>query len=1085
MPKLKVYVSSSYPDLKDYRRVVIDTLDDLGYEPWAMEKYSAADEPSLDLCLADVAQCDLYIGIVAWRYGSIPQGNNPDGRSITECEWRAARTRIQCLFFLSDDQPGKWPSDSLEDYRRAEQLREELKREHSLAHFDSPDKLRSEIIKAVTKWAEKPDFGTYLDGLKTDFSALPAIPNDTKRLALADTIKIRVAFAGKPHDGSGEGQPRTTVLDLFGAVAQEPVWLLVGEAGQGKTTALRSLAHHFAKEWLDARQRRETTGGGPSSPLVPIYMSLSHQPRSLREQIRDALQWPGFTCSMDVVDRWMQSQPFLFLIDRLDETDADVVLEDLQNVARYATKSRFVVASRPSAALARCPWPQARIEPLSHYDIRSLCETLLGTARGSELCDTLVQNGLLDAFRRPLFARLLALSSPDLLARNRFTRSEVFRDVLEKRFLGSWERAADSHFERDLLKELAAWVAHEMVAKSVYVINQETTLQKAVTLARRRGIRGDMRDAEELLKKMAQHGIVQEHDGEVQFWHTSFRDYFAAVWMEQHASALSIYVRSWQPRWHEALLFYFGLLHGRSLRRRLRELLMGSRESVALLSMWPSPPLSSRLFLVLRCLAEVGSEHEELQRRFIAMCPVQFSYFYLYLSAERVTERYPSPSDYIGHSAFCDLIGQFRIPEAFAYLNRVQASFPTVAAGLMHEGTDHIYNRMVDWLADSDDANRTANDQDHNGRLAIAELILRSPDERFVKPMIDVLTADGVAAKSNLLAALNWWFGRNFGNDDDLVHKRLMNHLQATLIDLVLYQEDEGLRKTVVSLFHRMDGTLSKVPAPATAAFIEALNDSRADVRERALSGLLWGPLREHMDIAWRLLRDPSLLIVARTLYFFQVMDHAHFPLAVLRVVRRHAPMGSELRQVANHLVAALDLEHPDPNWRRQSISLLIAAAFFGQYNFLRRDSINVLGTFRLSWTAPMLLSILRGDEWIETRCAAFRALVHILGKKATALVVDGLDSEETEMLECAVRACAGDGFDIEWRPFAGHKLFRLLKNPDNLIGGSAARTLREWGYLEKEWNWYLYGETLGTDPIYLGPTSDDSFAVPDHADTV
>src|SRR5215216_6145914 len=106
---LKVYVSSTFKDLKDYRRVVIETLEQLEHEAKAMEMYVAADERPLDLCLADVARCDLYIGIVAWRYGFIPQENNPEGRSITECELREAmRLGKKCVLFLSDEQLGKW-----------------------------------------------------------------------------------------------------------------------------------------------------------------------------------------------------------------------------------------------------------------------------------------------------------------------------------------------------------------------------------------------------------------------------------------------------------------------------------------------------------------------------------------------------------------------------------------------------------------------------------------------------------------------------------------------------------------------------------------------------------------------------------------------------------------------------------------------------------------------------------------------------------------------------------------------------------------------------------------------------------------
>jgi hypothetical protein len=72
---IKAYVSSTFTDLKDYRRVVIETLEQLEQQTRAMEMYVASDERPLDVCLADVAQCDLYIGIVAWRYGFVRQEN--------------------------------------------------------------------------------------------------------------------------------------------------------------------------------------------------------------------------------------------------------------------------------------------------------------------------------------------------------------------------------------------------------------------------------------------------------------------------------------------------------------------------------------------------------------------------------------------------------------------------------------------------------------------------------------------------------------------------------------------------------------------------------------------------------------------------------------------------------------------------------------------------------------------------------------------------------------------------------------------------------------------------------------------------
>jgi len=65
----KVYVSSSYLDLKDYREQVRLVLRRMGYEDKAMEYYVAEDQRPVEKCLADVAACDVYVGVFAWRYG--------------------------------------------------------------------------------------------------------------------------------------------------------------------------------------------------------------------------------------------------------------------------------------------------------------------------------------------------------------------------------------------------------------------------------------------------------------------------------------------------------------------------------------------------------------------------------------------------------------------------------------------------------------------------------------------------------------------------------------------------------------------------------------------------------------------------------------------------------------------------------------------------------------------------------------------------------------------------------------------------------------------------------------------------------
>src|SRR5215469_6149763 len=108
----KIYVSSTYGDLIEYRDTVVRALRKLeDVEIRAMEDYVARDERPLDKCLRDVGWCDVYIGIFAHHYGYIPPGDNPQKKSITELEYRQAVTAGKYkLLFLLDDQAVWKPS---------------------------------------------------------------------------------------------------------------------------------------------------------------------------------------------------------------------------------------------------------------------------------------------------------------------------------------------------------------------------------------------------------------------------------------------------------------------------------------------------------------------------------------------------------------------------------------------------------------------------------------------------------------------------------------------------------------------------------------------------------------------------------------------------------------------------------------------------------------------------------------------------------------------------------------------------------------------------------------------------------------
>jgi len=147
----RIYVSSTYEDLKEYREAVRQAIRKLDQVDVAMEYYVAEPMRPLDKCLEDVRRSDIYIGIFAWRYGYIPPGSE---LSITEQEFRqAVKFEKPILCFLLDESAA-WPEVYKETGpagERVRALRAELKEHYLRGSFSSPEGLAMEVASAIVK----------------------------------------------------------------------------------------------------------------------------------------------------------------------------------------------------------------------------------------------------------------------------------------------------------------------------------------------------------------------------------------------------------------------------------------------------------------------------------------------------------------------------------------------------------------------------------------------------------------------------------------------------------------------------------------------------------------------------------------------------------------------------------------------------------------------------------------------------------------------------------------------------------------------------------------------------------------------
>ncbi|MBI4516811.1 MAG: DUF4062 domain-containing protein [Deltaproteobacteria bacterium] len=84
----RVFISSTYLDNAERRKVVQDAVLRAGMQPVGMERFTANERPTVEKCEDWARECDIYVGIVAYRYGRIPDDREV---SITELEYGAAK----------------------------------------------------------------------------------------------------------------------------------------------------------------------------------------------------------------------------------------------------------------------------------------------------------------------------------------------------------------------------------------------------------------------------------------------------------------------------------------------------------------------------------------------------------------------------------------------------------------------------------------------------------------------------------------------------------------------------------------------------------------------------------------------------------------------------------------------------------------------------------------------------------------------------------------------------------------------------------------------------------------------------------
>jgi hypothetical protein len=398
-----IYISSTFKDLEEFRRQVSATLRRMHHLDVAMEYYGAQDTRPLDKCLADVASCDLYICIVAWRYGFIPMGHS---HSITELEYRQAveSGKPRLVFLLSEDAP--WPQSRVERdaYDRVAEFRDRLREDRIVAEFIDAADLARRVGEAIYNWERsqgiasgegRADWESYRRGMFDTHRwvrlAVIAGAKQDRRLAEIPLTEVFVtqpvqvgppkydvpdepsrpgprfdsaATAGRAND---EGQPDEEIeplLELLPGVAssftepsvevlgRERQQVFLGAPGSGKSTLLLDVAMLLC----DASRDPATLPVGLRDAPLPFFIELRQYVLGKAASFVDYIatsttQQYGVEIDVESIQAALSAKGrALVMFDGLDEVFDPAaqsrVIDEFRAFARRHPDAQVVVTSR-------------------------------------------------------------------------------------------------------------------------------------------------------------------------------------------------------------------------------------------------------------------------------------------------------------------------------------------------------------------------------------------------------------------------------------------------------------------------------------------------------------------------------------------------------------------------------------------------------------------------------------------------------------------------------------------------------------------------------------------------------------------
>lgn len=143
-----VFLSSTFEDMKEYRKAIIDRIIKRRMVPICMENWGANANKVTSVITDEVKKADIYLGIFGTRYGYVDENTN---MSMTEIEYREAlASNKPILVYIAKN--AKDDITTGDNSQKMLELLTEIEKERIVYYFNSIDQLGEQVFEDLERY---------------------------------------------------------------------------------------------------------------------------------------------------------------------------------------------------------------------------------------------------------------------------------------------------------------------------------------------------------------------------------------------------------------------------------------------------------------------------------------------------------------------------------------------------------------------------------------------------------------------------------------------------------------------------------------------------------------------------------------------------------------------------------------------------------------------------------------------------------------------------------------------------------------------------------------------------------------------